>query len=85
MLKRFLSIILFSATALTLFAGAGASVAASAPAARDASEKKPEGIVGEWLWSSTVYDAGADGAEKVFARYAEMGITDVYQIGRAHV
>ncbi len=36
------------------------------------------GIVGEWMWSSTLYDAGADGAQKLFSRAADMGVTDVY-------
>ncbi len=35
-------------------------------------------IVGEWLWASTVYSLGADGAEKVTATYKDMGITDIY-------
>ncbi|HCS73210.1 MAG TPA: hypothetical protein DIW17_04955 [Clostridiales bacterium] len=35
-------------------------------------------IVGEWLWSSTVYNLGADGAEKIVNTYSEMGITDIY-------
>ena len=39
--------------------------------------KKPD-IVGEWLWASTVYNLGADGAEKIADNCAEMGITDLY-------
>ena len=35
-------------------------------------------IIGEWMWGSTIADMGADGAEKIMARCAEMGITDVY-------
>ena len=34
--------------------------------------------VGEWMWGSTIADAGSDGAEKILFRCAEMGITDVY-------
>ncbi len=35
-------------------------------------------IVGEWMWGSTIADAGPDGAAKIMSRCAEMGITDVY-------
>lgn len=35
-------------------------------------------IVGEWIWSSTINDAGPDGAERIFSRSAEMGVTDIY-------
>ena len=36
------------------------------------------GIVGEWIWSSTIYEAGEDGAEAILSRCAANGITDVY-------
>lgn len=49
-------------------------VAACAPA----SAEQDFAIVGEWMWSSTIYDAGEGGAEKLFSRAAEMGVTDVY-------
>lgn len=35
-------------------------------------------IIGEWMWGSTIASMGADGAEKIMTRCAEMGITDVY-------
>jgi len=35
-------------------------------------------IVGEWMWGSSIADAGLDGAAKILSRCAEMGITDVY-------
>ena len=35
-------------------------------------------IVGEWMWASSIYDAGAQGAETLFNRAAQMGVTDVY-------
>jgi len=35
-------------------------------------------IVGEWLWASTIYNAGLGGAEKIISRSAEMGVTDIY-------
>ena len=35
-------------------------------------------IIGEWMWGSTIASMGADGAEKIMARCAQMGITDVY-------
>lgn len=35
-------------------------------------------IIGEWMWGSTIADLGPDGAEKIMARCAELGITDVY-------
>lgn len=35
-------------------------------------------IVGEWMWSDTVYKAGAGGVNEIFSRCAEMGVTDVY-------
>jgi len=35
-------------------------------------------IVGEWMWGSTIAEAGPDGAEIILSRCAEMGITDVY-------
>ena len=41
-------------------------------------QKNKPGIVGEWLWSSTVYNLGADGAEKIVNTYADVGITDIY-------
>jgi len=34
--------------------------------------------VGEWLWASTVYSLGTDGAEKIVNAYADVGITDIY-------
>lgn len=34
--------------------------------------------VGEWMWGSTIADAGPDGAAKILSRCVEMGITDVY-------
>ena len=38
---------------------------------------RPE-IVGEWMWAGTVHDAGEGGAERIFSRCADAGITDVY-------
>ena len=35
-------------------------------------------VRGEWMWSDTIADAGADGAQTVLSRCAEMGVTDVY-------
>ena len=35
-------------------------------------------IVGEWIWSSTVADAGADGAAEIIGRCSDLGVTDVY-------
>jgi len=35
-------------------------------------------IVAEWLWASTVYGYGADGAEKIINAYVDMGITDIF-------
>ncbi len=35
-------------------------------------------IAAEWIWGSTIAEAGVDGAEKIVSRCAEMGITDIY-------
>lgn len=35
-------------------------------------------ITGEWMWGSTIAEAGIDGASKILSRCAEAGITDVY-------
>ena len=35
-------------------------------------------IVAEWMWASTVYDAGIGGADKIMARSARAGVTDIY-------
>lgn len=41
-------------------------------------ESSGKEIIGEWIWASTVADAGEDGAEKLIGRCAEMGVTDLY-------
>jgi len=51
---------------------------ASAIPVRAAQAEKSSAIVGEWMWGSTIADAGADGAEKIMKRCASNGITDVY-------
>ena len=35
-------------------------------------------IVAEWMWASTVYDAGVGGADVIMARAARAGVTDIY-------
>lgn len=35
-------------------------------------------ILGEWMWGSTIADAGQNGAEKVMSFCAKMGTTDIY-------
>ena len=49
-----------------------------APAAGAEAEDGADEIVGEWIWSSTVADAGAGGAEELMSRCSELGVTDVY-------
>ncbi len=46
--------------------------------AATASKDDQSFIVCEWMWGSTIADAGVDGAEKLMSRCAEMGVTDVY-------
>ncbi len=43
------------------------------------------GIVGEWLWANTVFEAGEDGAEQITNRYAEMGITDIFLLVKGNL
>ena len=35
-------------------------------------------MLGEWMWPGSIYDRGADGAEKVMERAARIGMTDVF-------
>ena len=70
MFKKILSTLLCSLMALPMLACTLPVSAADASA---------DGmIIGEWMWGSTIADMGTDGAEKIMARCAEMGITDVY-------
>ena len=48
------------------------------PSQASADVRNQFSIVGEWLWASTIYDAGTNGAEKILSRCKDMGITDVY-------
>lgn len=73
--KKTCSILGAITMSLSLMIGTPAAVKASAAAPTQTS---PDKIVGEWMWSSTIYDAGADGAETIMARCAENGVTDVY-------
>lgn len=70
MFKKILSTLLCSLITLPMLACTIPVSAADAPA---------DGmIIGEWMWGSTIAEMGADGAEKIMTRCAEMGITDVY-------
>ena len=69
MLRKILSSVLFSFITLSACACLMPVRAAEAPS---------DSIVGEWMWGSTIADLGTDGAEKIMARCAEMGVTDVY-------
>lgn len=70
MLKKILSFLLCLIVAAPLFIG-------TAFAEENKTDASTE-IVGEWMWSSTVADLGANGAEIMLSRCAETGITDVY-------
>ena len=70
MFKKILSTLLCSLITLPLLACTISVSATDAPT--------DDMIIGEWMWGSTIADMGADGAEKIMARCAEMGITDVY-------
>ena len=72
MLKKLLSFLLCPMMAFPLLAGSALAVSSAEDLSGD------NGIVGEWMWGSTIADAGKDGAEKIMTRCAEMGITDVY-------
>lgn len=70
MLKRILSFIICPIVAAPLLAG---------PVFADENKTEaPSGIVGEWMWSSTIANMGENGAEIMMQRCAETGITDVY-------
>lgn len=74
MKKRLIAALLCLTMILTM-------VCAALPTSAQAADVKTMdefGIVGEWMWGSTIADAGEDGAEKLIGRCAEMGITDVY-------
>ncbi|MBO4972211.1 MAG: family 10 glycosylhydrolase [Clostridia bacterium] len=72
MLKKLFIMLLCPMMALPLVSYSIAStVSASA-------KPSSNGIVGEWMWGSSIADAGKDGAEKIMTRCAELGITDVY-------
>ncbi len=64
--KRLIALVVGLALLLTLIPGTVLAQQAQFP------------MVGEWLWASTIYDLGADGANTIFTRCAEMGVTDVY-------
>lgn len=70
MFKKILSSILCSLVALPIL-----SCMMPVSAAEQSSNDM---IIGEWMWGSTIADLGADGAEKIMTRCAEMGVTDVY-------
>lgn len=44
----------------------------------DDSTAAGDAVTGVWLWPSTVYNCGTNGAAELMARYADVGITDVY-------
>jgi len=72
MFKKLISVLLcpiFALPLLTSVVSVSASTVNSTP---------DRGIVGEWMWGSTVADAGKDGAETIMARCADVGVTDVY-------
>lgn len=70
MFKKILSFIICPIVAAPILAG---------PVfADDADTQPPTGIVGEWMWASTVADLGENGAEIMMTRCAETGVTDVY-------
>ena len=70
MLKRIMSLLVCPIVAAPLLAGTAF--------AEESKTEATSGIVGEWMWSSTVADMGENGAEIMMTRCAETGITDVY-------
>lgn len=68
MLKKFFTMILCPMIVLPLFT-------APISAAKAANDKSDDGIVGEWIWGSTVADTGA---QKIVERSAAAGVTDLY-------
>ena len=69
--KKLFTIVLLSTMLFTMFSG---TLTASAEEATEIKEL-PDGVVGEWIWGSTIVE---DGAEEVIGCCAEAGVTDVY-------
>ena len=69
MFKRLFTMIICPMIALPLF---------TAPLSARAAENADAGIVGEWIWGSTIADMGEGGADKIVARCADAGVTDLY-------
>lgn len=69
--KKLFTIVLLSTMLFTMFSG---TLTASAEEATETKEL-PDGVVGEWIWGSTIVE---DGAETVVGCCAQAGVTDIY-------